>query len=187
MKSFKEYLAEALDASDYEDRKTKPTELFLGRMQPIHKGHEAIISKMKNPTVALVKGGKTSLNKDKNPLSGKYQQKLLKKVAPKARVIEVPTGYIPDIITQIRRDENEEVSVIYAGADRINGYKTQIASYNKQMPKEKQIDVKFKETDRLYSATDVRAAIRAGDEEAFQEMTPKSIHSEFKNLQKLIK
>ena len=185
MKTFKDYITEALDPDDYLERQSTPAELFIGRMQPFHIGHSDIINKMKNPVVALVKGAATSKNKEMNPLNAKYQTRLINKANPKAEVIIVPNGYIPDIVTQMRKDGNE-VSKIYAGEDRISTYRQQIASYNKQMPADKQIKVKFVKTTRTQSATDVRAAIRDDDEELFRTMMPKSLHSEYKTLRKQI-
>ena len=99
MRSFKQFIAlyEALNPDDYVNKvKSKTASLFLGRMQPIHNGHEAIIKMMKNPIVALVKGGKSSEDKKRNPFDEKYQIKLIKKLNPSVTVITAPSGYIPD-------------------------------------------------------------------------------------------
>ena len=50
---FKEYITEAMDPNDFEDKASKLSSLFLGRMQPIHNGHDAIIKMMKNPVVFI--------------------------------------------------------------------------------------------------------------------------------------
>lgn len=160
-------------------------ELFLGRMQPVHKGHQAIIKGMKNPIVALVKGAKSSQDKSKNPLDANYQVKLLKKLNPNLKVIIVPTGYIPDIINEIRK-EGFEVSKIYAGSDRFKGYQGQISGYNKRVEEDQQIDVTYQETPRVTSASDVRNSIKSDDFALFKTLMPKQLHTEWDNLKKLI-
>lgn len=168
----------------------KTGELFLGRMQPIHNGHLKVISGMKNPVVALVKGSISSKNKNKNPLDSSYQSKLLKKVAPGVKVIEVPNGYIPDIIAAIRSDHGIDITKIHAGSDRIREYKAQIERANKSLPDDQKIKVGFTEVgrdDEDVSATQVREAIRSGDEKAFKAKVPKSIWGEFNHLQQLLK
>lgn len=187
MKTFKEHIQEAaFNADDYLPTQDKNVELFLGRMQPIHLGHEAIIKKMKNPIVALVKGKASGANKERNPLTSKDQIKYLKKLFTSLDIIEVPTGFIPDIINHIRK-EGKEVSVVYAGADRISGYKKMIDVYNKKLGDDQQMSVKFKETPRITSATTVRDAIRSDDFETFKSSMPKKLHSEWDSLKKILK
>lgn len=187
MKTFKEYLDEAaFDPSSFANTQDKKVELFLGRMQPVHLGHEAIIKKMKNPVVALVKGAASSKDKERNPLSAKDQTKFLKKLFPKLTIIEVPNGFVPDIINAIRK-KGMEVSTVYAGDDRIAGYKGQIAGYNKKLNDDQQMIATVKETPRITSASTVRAAVRDGDEKAFQKNMPKKLHSEYEYLRTLIK
>lgn len=188
MKSFKEFLAnyltEAIDPDQYESAvKSKPTSLFLGRMQPIHKGHDAIIKKMKNPIVVLVKGAKSSKDKDRNPLDTAYQTKLIKMLNPKVDVYVAPNGYIPDMINEYRK-KGVEVNEVLAGADRINAYRGMINGFNKQMPDDKQIDVKFTETPRVTSATDVRNSIRNDDFDTFKQLVPAKLHKEWETLKK---
>jgi len=184
MKSFKEYIMilEAIDPEKYEDAvKSKPTSLFLGRLQPIHNGHSAIIKMMKNPVVGIVKGAKSSQDKERNPFDFKYQEKLLKMLHPSVNVIEVKTGYIPDLINTLRKGGIES-SEILAGDDRINGYKKQIEGFNKQMPDEKKINVTFKTTPRVTSASKVRELIRADDEKGFQKEVPKQLWKEWETM-----
>lgn len=187
MKTFKELkeeleLLEAINPDTIEDAvESKPTSLFLGRMQPIHKGHDAIIKKMNNPIVVLVKGAKSSQDKERNPLDAEYQTKLIKMLNPKVDVFIAKTGYIPTMVNEYRK-KGIEVSEILAGNDRIKGYQGMIASFNKQMPDEKKINVTFTETPRVTSATDVRNAIRGDDFDTFKKLVPKKLHSEWENL-----
>lgn len=184
MKSFKEFLIEALDPDLYMDRATKSqASLFIGRMQPIHNGHSAIIKMMHNPIVVVVKGKKTSEDKERNPFDFKYQAKLLKLIHPKVVVEQFPTGYIPDMINEYRK-KGIEVDEVLAGEDRFNAYKGMIKSFNKQMPEEKQINVIFTKTPRVTSASKVRELIRADDEEGFKKEVPKQLWKEWNTMKR---
>lgn len=141
---------------------------------------------MTNPVVVIVKGGKTSEDKARNPLSAEYQEKLLKKVSPGVDVSISPNGFLPGILGYFRK-QGKEVTKIYAGADRISGYKTAIDTANAKMPEDQRYHVTFQETERVTSATAVRTAIRSGDETAFKKLCPKEIWDEFDNLQKALK
>lgn len=183
---FKNFILEALDPNDYVDRSTgKSASLFLGRMQPIHNGHDAIIKMMKNPVVALVKGGKSSLDTKRNPFSEKYQTKLIKMLNPSVTVIIGKSGYIPDLINDIRKS-GMEVTEVLAGDDRIGGYQRQIDSFNRQVPPEKQMKVTFKKTPRITSATTVRNAIRANDIETFKQNVPKKLWGEWEHMKQIL-
>lgn len=171
---------------------TKEVELFLGRFQPLHNGHASVIAKMKNPVVALVKGKGSSSDKDKNPLSARDQMRLIKKARPGTLVVEVPNGYIPDI-GEMLRQRGFELTAVYAGDDRKDSYKRQLASFNKKNP-DKAFNAEIKPTfdptgGRIggTSATLVRKAIREGDKETFLKHMPKKLHSEWDFLRKKIK
>jgi FAD synthase len=182
MISFKEFiLNEAIDESNFTKKQSKNCELFLGRMQPVHLGHKAIIDSMKNPVVALVKGAKSSLDKEKNPFDEKDQMRFLKKLDSSIEVVIAKTGYVPDIIEQLRK-EGMEVSTVYAGEDRISGYRRQIDGFNKAVSEEYQMDIKFKETPRITSATTVRNALKADDKETFKKNMPRQLHSEYEYM-----
>lgn len=186
MKSFLQFISlyEKLDPASFTDRqKSKTASVFLGRMQPIHNGHDAIIKMMKNPIVILVKGKASSEDKGRNPFDAKYQTKLIKMLNPHVDVIEAPTGYLPDIINMIRGKGIETIEIM-AGNDRISGYERQIASFNKQMPPEKQMKVKFTETPRVTSASKVRELIRADDFEGFKKEVPQKLWKEYDTMKK---
>ena len=164
----------------------KPVEIFLGRLQPLHNGHLGIIKSMKNPVVVLVKGGKSSLDKTRNPLSAEDQERLVKKAAPNAKVVIASTGYIPDILKQL----NVTDAIVHAGTDRIREYKAQIQRANKDATPETKLNVDFEETVRKgssVSSTIVRAAIRGGDKKVYQQHVPKQLWDEFDNLKELLK
>lgn len=186
MKTFDQFITEAMDPEAYEPAQKTKGSLFLGRMQPIHNGHDAIIKMLKfKPYVVVVKGSKSSQDKERNPFDFKYQSQLIKKLNPRVKVMEAPTGYIPDMINSFRKDGIEIVEVL-AGDDRISGYERQIASFNKQMPPEKQINVSFVKTPRVTSATTVRNAIRQNDLETFRSNVPKALWGEWDKMKKIL-
>lgn len=184
MKSFTSFLSEAFEVQD-RDPKAKQVSIFLGRMQPIHKAHELIIKGMKNPIVVLVKGKASSEDKSRNPFDAEYQKKLLKILDKKIQVREFPTGYIPGIAADMRA-EGMEVVAIHAGEDRIGGYKSQFDKLN--LPPEKEFHIKYVQTSdevrKMVSATQVRNAIKTGDEKSFKEYMPTKLHGEFGTMRK---
>ena len=172
-----------------EAKQMKEVELFVGRFQPLHNGHATVIGKMKNPVVALVKGGKTSTDKNKNPLSLKDQARLIKKAYPKAMVIEVKNGYIPDIANALA-EKGMKVTAVWGGEDRRAGYERQLKSYDsKNEPQNIEFKPTFVAGQRIggTSATIVRNAIRSGDKEEFLKHMPKKLHGEWDFLRKKIK
>lgn len=181
-------LLEAFTIDDVIERKNDPVDLFFGRFQPPHNAHTKTIQSLHNGVVAVVKGAATSKNLDRNPLPFEYQKKLIKLISPNVDVIEVPTGYLPQIINIIR-ESGKEVRDVWAGDDRINSYRQQIEGINKKLPHDKQFNVSFRDTNTRddVSATEVREAIRSDNETAFRVNTPKQIWGEFKNLQQYMK
>lgn len=164
----------------------KEIELFLGRLNPPHNGHLKIIQSMKNPVVVIVKGGKTSQDKERNPLPVEYQKELIEKIAPNVEISISPNGFLPGILGYFRK-QGKEVTTIYAGADRINAYKKSIDDANKKMPDDKQYKVTFKETERVTSASAVRKAIRDNDQDTFKKLCPKAIWGEWERLKTYLK
>jgi phosphopantetheine adenylyltransferase len=185
MKSFKTFINEAIDPNKYEVKAKKTASLFLGRMQPIHNGHDAIIKMMKNPIVALVKGAKSSEDKARNPFDETYQTKLIKMLNPKVKVIIAKSGYIPDIINDMRK-EGLEINEVLAGDDRIGSYQKQIDMFNRAMPVDKRVEAKFTTTPRITSATTVRNAIRSGDIDTFKKNVPKKIWGEYEKMKQVL-
>jgi hypothetical protein len=140
---------------------------------------------MKNPVVVLVKGAKSSEDKTKNPFSVDYQIKLIKKIEPHAEIMVASTGYLPAIMEQLR-EKGMEPDAVYAGADRISGYKKQIDDANSKLPDEYKYHVEFKETERVTSATTVRNAIRSNNIDEFKRNMPKELWGEFDTMKKLL-
>lgn len=178
MKTFIEYLDEGIDFVPRSDR-SKEVSIFLGRMQPIHIGHQAIIKTMKNPIILLVKGKASSKDKKRNPFDAKYQTKLIKRIDSKAVIMEVSTGYIPEIAADLRKKGMELVAV-HAGSDRLNDYKKQFSRLKLDIDHEFKINWNL--TPRVASATDVRNSLWDNNEKAFRNLMPKELWKEFETM-----
>ena len=95
--------------------KSSKASLLVGRFQPFHVGHEYAVKQMKfTPVVAIVKGKKSSKNKDENPLSEEFQEKMIKSVFPHIKTIIVDNAYVPAIIGKIKDELNIEVGEVVA-------------------------------------------------------------------------
>ena len=176
-------VVEATTAADMPPKATDPVDLFLGRVQPLTKAHMDIINNMTNPVIALVRGTKKE-DVSRNPFDPVYQRHMIHKVCPTAKVIEVPTGYVPDIIAELRT-HNMEVKNVHAGSDRVADYARMINGVNAQLPDTHKIDaniVEIKRTGEDVSATKVRTALKAGDEATFQKMMPLQLHDEYHRM-----
>lgn len=161
--------------------------LFIGRFSPIHNGHLKIIQMMKNPIVVIVKGAGTSLDKKSNPFDADYQLHLMKKACPGIDASISPNGYLPGILGYLKK-QGKEVDKIYCGADRIASYKAALDAANKKNEDKPEwvFSVTFVETPRYTSATEVREAIRAGDESKFKSLVPKSLWDEYKIMKECL-
>ena len=156
--------------------------LYLGRFQPPHLGHEKIINKMNNSTrkiIVVVKGEKSGLDKNRNPLEFEYQEKLLNTIVPEAEVYESKNAFIPSILEFLNIEEDLNV---YAGVDRVPSYKDQLKRY--EIPNVNLVSVR-RDDDNI-SSTMVRKTIRNGNIESFKSMVPNSIYNEWETLQNKI-
>ncbi len=163
-------------------------ELFLGRLQPPHLGHKKNIDRMKNPIIGIVRGEKSSQDKERNPIPLDYQMELIKKIAPNAIIKVFADGFLPFIISAMRSDGLEIVKV-YAGTDRIKSYEQTVESFNKKIPEDRQMDIEFIEIERSgadISATKVRTALRSNDKETYMNSVPKELWNEFDKLKAIL-
>jgi len=156
--------------------------IFSGRMQPLTKTHTEIFRTISNEcskgTVFLVKGKKTSQDKEKNPFDEEVQLKMIQLVLPDNMEVKIiKTGFF---VEELNESEDSDFR-IYAGSDRVESYK----SYSKYM-KEGTLEVKeIVRTDEDISATKVREALRDNNLEAFNLLTPEEIHPMFEELREL--
>lgn len=153
-------------------------DLFFGRFQPVHNGHLAVLERMNNPVVVIVKGKVASRDKGKNPFDFDYQARLINKIKPGVKVVQSDTGYLPDIIKNL----GDCPDTVFAGSDRITQYKAQVERANKEL--ESPLVIRFVETERVTSASVVREAIRSGDKKAFKANVPRAIWEEFSTMKK---
>jgi hypothetical protein len=161
-------------------------ELFLGRMQPPHKGHEQIIKGMKNPYVIIVRGKGTGEDKKRNPFSAEIQKTMLNDLFPNVPVSISPDGFITGILNHLRK-QGKEVTKIYAGADRIVGYESTLAKTNEKAPPEEQFHPKFSQTERVASATEVRNALFNNDLSSFKSKMPKALWGFYGSLRNALR
>ena len=167
---------------------TTECELFLGRMQPPHLGHKKNIDRMKNPIIGVVRGEKSSQDKERNPIPLAYQLELIKKFAPNAKIKVFADGFLPFIISDMR-GEGLEIVKIFAGTDRIKTYEQTVNVFNKKIPEDRQMDIEFVEIERSdadISATKIRSALKAGDRQTYENSVPKELWNEFEKLSKIV-
>jgi phosphopantetheine adenylyltransferase len=173
-----------------EDRYSRTVSLFLGRFQPMHAGHLKVISKMTNPVVCIIKGKKSSEDKDTNPFPLDVQIKIAERLLPKTvRVISSDMGYVPAIIDKIQNEFDEQVNEIYCGPDRVVDYKKQIDRVNSKLPEGAKLDVKVISIDRDddgISATKVRESLKGGDVKKFTELTSPKLTTMFNQLREYL-
>lgn len=162
----KEFVSEAYNSSDLEPKQEKEISLFAGRLQPPNLGHAAVIKLMKTefnksgtePYIAIVDGDKSSQNKKENPLSFSYRKSLVKEIDSEVNIIKEKDGYLPRILSELRQD-GLEVTIFYAGKDRMKTYKSDFKSFNDSLEDDKKFNIKFVPTDRIAQGSDVRQAL----------------------------
>jgi len=151
----------------------------LGRFQPLTLGHMKMIDelkKFKKAYIFIVKGKKTSKDKDKNPFD--LQKEMIKKVAPKINVIEIPSGFFVDEIEKLHENE----FYLLCGSDRVKGYERML-SY---LENKKVNILEILRSDEDISATKVRQALKNDNKKEFEKMTPKEIHSYYDKLKEYL-
>lgn len=166
----------------YLNEKDHSVGVFVGRFQPLTKAHTAIINQLSTENdkgvIYIVKGKGTSADKKVNPFDIDIQKTLLKAVVPSNVEIEViPSAFFVDELNKM----SDTIFNVYAGSDRVQGYK----KFSQYMEDGKVLNVReIKRTDEDISATKVRNALKADDEETFKSLTDSRIHKYYKELQK---
>ena len=167
--------------------------LFPGRFSVPTIAHQAIIDQMVKlhdiNYVILIEGSQSSKNKVKNPFNLELQKEMLTEIIPSGvGLIVAKNGFLPDIIKKqlIPNLSSPDVVtngfMVYAGSDRIAGYREQqryIEDYKLNFTEKKR-------NDPTVSATRVREALLDGDQSLFNKLTPKKIHSYYKKLHREI-
>lgn len=165
--------------------------LIAGRFQPFHNGHMKM-GKMGSgkPTYVIIKGAKSSEDKDKNPFSVEDQKRWIKKVyGSKANVTIAPNGFLPDVIKKVEEEFGSSVIDVVAGPDRIQGYQRQLKSDEEMSARIKMVPIldRFSTTEGdSISATKVRDAVRRADISLFKRLMPSALHGEYTYMMKVL-
>jgi cytidyltransferase-like protein len=191
--------------------------LTIGRYQPFHKGHAAIIRKLaaKYSKVIVIIAGNT---KDKkNPFSYELRKELMEKslpdVLPKLEIYKATfegknSGYLPGIISDIIKNQSSSIEVdtainIVVGADRFDSIKQQMEHSKTAGEKginitfnpaavvvKKMPEIKNDDEDERISGTKIREALLNDNRESVKSMLDSHLISnktEFENLYKKMK
>jgi cytidyltransferase-like protein len=163
--------------------------VMFGRFQPLTNGHlkgiEFMSKHVDKGCIYIVKGKKTSLDKDKNPFDEDIQIEMIKKVLPKNLEVKIaPSAFYPDIINQLDYDNFK----ILAGSDRVQAYKKMLSYVSEEKEAEViEIPREGLASGEDVSATKVRQALKDNDEESFKKMTPPEIHKLFDELKEIVR
>lgn len=154
--------------------------IFSGRFQPPTKAHAHIIEIMSKENykniIFLVKGKKTSKDKERNPFDEEIQIKLLKSICPhNVEVKVISTGFF---IKEL--NEMEESSfILYTGSDRFDSYN----KYPEYMEEGKVLEVKkISREDADISASKVRKALINNNKSSFESLTDDRNYNMFEKL-----
>lgn len=176
-------------------KQNKKAILFPGRFQPFTLAHEYLakdaLSICDNLIIGIIKGEKSSSDKEKNPFDYNFQREIIHNIIPEARIFEFKNGFIPDIILAIRK-YGYEVWAVTCGNDRSKDYERQLKYFetlskensNFQSPHCELLD--FHRSLNKISATEVRESIKNNDFKTFKKMTSLYLHPKFKILQNFI-
>jgi hypothetical protein len=198
--SFGEFIGSDVNDSAYigeyewydKDKSIKPdvkdVNIIIGSFQPPHNGHlraaELLMEKNGNPTVliALFSGNR------KTPFSDRTIRILLEKLQQDMSdlIVDVKligSGSIKDIIKELRPNYNP---ILWGTSEkRLKDHVLEFDYIKKRnVPLRISDDFKLIQLPNFLDSDRVRAAISSGDFNAFKEMVPKSIKSEFFNLRK---
>lgn len=187
---FRELIGEAIAIEDVNTTPgDKPVVVMQGRFQPFTKGHYKVYEQAKShgmPVVIyLVKGKKSSEDKQSNPLEAEEQIEFIKKsVGSDVEVRVIPDGFIGTWVNDLRND-GMEPKVFLTGTDRMKAYKGMINRYITKWD----IDITLDEIERAdedISATRVRQAIKNDDFDTFKDMTVNLDDTDFEKLKSLM-
>jgi hypothetical protein len=163
-----ENIYEEVPKGDVHDGGLKTIGVCFGRFNPPHKGHKAVWqSAASNPIWYVGTNETTSGPKDPLPYDVKLQ--CMAAVWPKVAGHVIPEQSLLTLASKIYEEHGENVHLkVYTDEEWL--YKT-LAQYNgvqgKQHGGYKFTQIDWAKTERLASATNLRAAVRAGDKKSF--------------------
>lgn len=192
--TFKLFLKEQEEYLDDIPQGNIPVSLFIGRFQPFHLGHLKAIRDIlryypnQKVLIGVVRGDKTSQDKQKNPFPFDVQLRLIRESTTEVRdkiiILDKPlkSGYVPEAVKQLRK-KDYEVRIVAASGDRVDDYERQI---NNLKNLNKTVNIQFIKTKRYGTASDVRQALIDNDKPKFERLTSPGIWEYFNDLQSMI-
>jgi len=146
--------------------------IVLGRFSGPHLGHVSLLKKSINENdktyLVIITGNKTSMDKDRNPLSFEVKKELFQYNFPNIIITEYSRGYIPDILKDLDIYGYKVYGdiTIYCGEDNFYNYTQQV----KYLPG---IDVVKMDRNIIdVSGTQIRDLIRTNELEKVRKLMP---------------
>jgi len=163
-----ENIYEEVPQGDVHDGGLKTIGVCFGRFNPPHKGHKAVWQSAASNPIWYV-GTNESTSGPKDPLPYDVKLQCMAAVWPKVAGHVIPEQSLLTLATRIYEEHGENVHLkVYTDEEWL--YKT-LAQYNgvqgKQHGGYKFTQIDWAKTERLASATNLRAAVRAGDKKSF--------------------
>ncbi len=158
-------------------------DLYLGRFQPLHIGHESVIAQMNNPIICAIEGESENVDILKNPLTFIQRRSIIQKVLlpyENSILITFETGFIIDIIKKIYNEGLGTVENIYCGPDRYFRNATIIEQYGHQLGGLKV--PKLILTERKTSSTFVRECAKNQNRWMFDNCVPKEVREYYHEI-----
>jgi nicotinamide mononucleotide adenylyltransferase len=158
--------------------------MYIGRFQGFTIGHKAVLDLMSKThdksVLFLVKGKKTSLDKDKNPFSFETQQFMVKKCLPANVKLEILEGSVVPALEEFMQTDTHDTYVLYSGPDRLAGY-NEFKKYFKKQDKSLVVlntEMMVPRQEHV-SGTKFREALRSNDLDKFKTVAPKELWNSF--------
>jgi hypothetical protein len=163
-----ENIYEEVPQGDVHDGGLKTIGVCFGRFNPPHKGHKAVWQSAASNPIWYV-GTNESTSGPKDPLPYDVKLQCMAAVWPKVAGHVIPEQSLLTLASKIYEEHGENVHLkVYTDEEWL--YKT-LAQYNgvqgKQHGGYKFTQIDWAKTERLASATNLRAAVRAGDKKSF--------------------
>lgn len=187
---FGQYLSEAKELSHH---------ITFGRMNPVTKGHQAVIDQVTKDAESEGAGHTIILTRSqddkKNPLTPEQKLKHVKRAFPDANV-DVATKEAPTMLHHASNlyDAGVKNLTVHVGSDRVQEFHDLLHRYNGEKGKHghykfKRINVKavggprtdIGDSVESASGTAMRKFVQANDREGFRKMAPKSMSDRHKD------
>jgi len=190
-----------------EGGKTGSIGVTVGRFQPFHRGHGELVRQLakKFDRVVVIVGG--SKGGERNPFSWKTRLDLMKRSLPDVwgKVIVRPatyegrpSGFVPGVLSDMSKEKGSPIKSdtsfqVLVGPDRVDDVRRQF----EQAPEGLNIDTSLVSVEEMpevespsgksVSGTDVRAALKAGDEARLKELLDPQLVSNEHDFHEVVK